>query len=110
MITSSEKMSQEQEQQGNYSVNGSGTEEFGPSIIYKKPIAAATKAVEEEENHPQRMQAKDSKDALTSIINEFGIYQGVWIVLLALTGINTGWLVFSNKFFTAEVITFCIPR
>ena len=48
-----------------------------------------------------------TEDSLTSIINEFGLYQGLWMFLLGLTGINTGILIYSNKFFTTEVDYWC---
>ena len=54
-------------------------------------------------NSEEQKSGQNSEDALTSIIGEFGLYQIVWSILLGSTGITTGMLVFSNKFFTADV-------
>jgi hypothetical protein len=78
--------------------------EFGPLMIYS----------DDDLNHDfnrdlnnteseERLSKKDSRDALTSIIGEFGLYQTVWCTLLGLTELTFGWLHLGNKFLTAKV-------
>ena len=75
---------------------------FGPSIIYNVKEENKTENDDSAKKQEEK-NSKNSEDVLTSVIGEFGPYQLIWSILLGSTGITTGMLVFSNKFFTSNV-------